>query len=209
MLELNDLLARAGLPLAERLLIRISAELWPGNWESLASCFSKAKQHGLSRKLVEETLLQAVLFCGFPRAISGFEALQKTWPAATPPSGGELPPTEQADAGNQLFQTIYGKNDTAVRKMLRSFHGELHDFVMQAAYARVLTRPAMPPQLRELIATGTLAVMQQAPQMVAHGRGAMNFGADSTALFETLVTATGNVPLSEILLRKITSRSPG
>jgi AhpD family alkylhydroperoxidase len=73
--------------------------------------------------------------------------------------------------------------------MLATFHGELHAFVLDVAYGRILSRPALPPRDRELLAVAALAALQQTPQLVAHGRGAIHFGADPAALREALHVA--------------------
>jgi alkylhydroperoxidase/carboxymuconolactone decarboxylase family protein YurZ len=76
--------------------------------------------------------------------------------------------------------------------MLRGFHPDLHDFVLESAYGRVLSRPGLPPAERELLAVGSLAAMEQIPQMIAHARGARRFGASREAVQEAMFTAFGD-----------------
>ncbi|MBK8099757.1 MAG: carboxymuconolactone decarboxylase family protein [Planctomycetes bacterium] len=188
-MSFQSLLARPGLAAGIRHLIAAKAAIWPADWARFGEVLQSARTQGVPRAELEETLLQATLFYGFPRVVSAFDVLGRDWPAPTSPTGGALPIAEQAGAGRRLFAQIYGRNDAAVRAMLASFHGEFHDFVLEAAYGRVLTRPGLPPRVRELLAAGALAVMQQIPQFVAHARGALSFGADREQLRETLVTA--------------------
>ncbi|HEB51892.1 MAG TPA: carboxymuconolactone decarboxylase family protein [bacterium] len=172
-----------------RTLIGCATAIWHADWPRLERWAELARQLGQPRADIEETLLQCVLFCGFPRVITAFEHAARAWPSERPPQGGALPPERQRAAGEELFATIYGKNQTAVRAMLASYHGELHDFVFEAAYGRILTRPHLPPQTRELIAVGVLVAQRQKRQFAGHARGAMHLGASLEELREVLVTA--------------------
>lgn len=174
------------LPPDLRSLVRCKIAIWPGAWEALGAELRSARSAGFARSGYEETLLQAVLFYGFPRIVTAFEVLTREWPTAAAPAGGALPRAEQTAAGEGLFAAIYGKNTNAVHALLRGFHGEFHDFVLEAAYGRVLTRPGLAPLAREVLAVAALATMQQIPQLVAHARGALHFGADDEGLDEVM-----------------------
>ncbi|MBL8722949.1 MAG: carboxymuconolactone decarboxylase family protein [Planctomycetes bacterium] len=191
---LGELLERPGLAPGNRLLVHGMASIWRGAWPELHEAVAVGRARGLPRADFEELLLQAVLFCGFPRVVTAFETLAEVWPVAEPPAGGGLPPAERGTAGRQLFAAIYGKNDAAVRGMLQRHHGELHDFVLEAAYGRILARPGLSPHVRELVAVGALAAMRQQRQFVAHARGALHFGSSLAELREVLVTVFGAEP---------------
>ena len=189
-MALDDLLARPGLPPTERLLVRIKALLWPGRWDELRDCFARAREAGVTRRQVEEALLQGILFCGFPRSIHGFGVLAEAWPAASEPAGGGLATADQPAAGREFFAAIYGKNSDTVQAMLKGYHGELHDFVLDVAYGRVMARPGLEPRVRELLAVGVLALLGQTRLVISHGRGALHFGADDVQVYEAIYTAT-------------------
>lgn len=187
-MTLDELLARSGLPPALRLLVLGLAAVWRGDWPTLAACARRGRAAGQPRQDFEETLLQAVLFAGFPRVVTAFETLAGVWPATTPPTGGALPAAEQAAAGRALFAAIYGRNEAAVHGMLRGFHAEFHDFVLDAAYGRILSRPGLPARIRELLACGVLAAQDQLRQFAGHARGALHLGATREELREVLAT---------------------
>ncbi len=187
-MRIDDLLARSGLSGELRLLVLTLVAAWRGDQTTLAEVARRGKLRGQRREDFEETLLQAVLFAGFPRVVSAFETLAEAWPTDTAPRGGALPVAEQAAAGQDLFAAIYGRNEKAVHAMLRSFHGEFHDFVLEAAYGRILTRPGLSGRVREMLATGVLAAQDQRRQFAGHGRGAMHLGATRDELREVLVT---------------------
>ena len=104
---------------------------------------------------------------------------------------GGPPPPEQAPAAQALFARIYGPNEASVRAMLKTFHGDVHDFVLEAAYGRILTRPHLGPRVREVLAVAVLAAQDQLRQFVAHARGALHFGSNLAELRETLVSVFG------------------
>lgn len=150
----------------------------PAAWDRFTASVLRARDHGASRTEVEEALLQATLFFGFPRTVTAFEAMQRCWPATTAPQHGALPHAEQAAAGRALFDAIYERNASSVHGLLASFHPDFHAFVIESAYGRVLARPGLGPMVRELLAVAGLAALQQVPQLVAHARGALRFGAE-------------------------------
>ena len=193
-MQIDEHLRRPGLSPALRVLVAVAAATWRADWSQLVTWTARAAALDHEREGLEETLLMCVLFCGFPRAITAWGHVSTTWPAEPAPRGGALPAEEQQAAGSALFAEIYGKNDAQVRDMLRSFHGELHDFVLQAAYGRILTRPGLPPRSRELIAVGVLAAQDQRRQFLGHAKGARRLGATHEQLEEVLHTTFGDDP---------------
>jgi alkylhydroperoxidase/carboxymuconolactone decarboxylase family protein YurZ len=191
-MPLDALLARPGLPVPTRILVAIATAIWRGDWQRLQDLVGRAQAAGVARNDLEETLLQAVLFCGFPRVVTAFETLQEAWPVPSAPTGGSVPPEQQAAAGRALFAGIYGRNTDAVDAMLRSFHADFHAFVLEAAYGRILARPGLSAKVRETIAVGLLAAQEQVRQFAGHARGAMHFGANKDELREAVVTAIGD-----------------
>lgn len=188
-MDIQPLLARDGLPAQTRALVGAAAAVWRADWSKLTAWTDGARAHAAPRAELEETLLMCVLFCGFPRAITAWGVVDEAWPVQEPPTGGALPADEQAGAGSTLFTAIYGDNDAQVRAMLRGYHGELHDFVLEAAYGRILTRPALAAATRELVAVGVLAAQGQRRQFLGHARGAQHLGATREQLREVLWTA--------------------
>lgn len=202
-MHLHDLLARHGLEPPVRLLVLALVAIWRGDWQRLADCARRAQELGQARQDFEETALQAVLFAGFPRTVTAFETLAAAWPSSTPPAGGALPVADQPAAGRALFAAIYGRNESAVHAMLRGFHPDFHDFVLEAAYGRVLSRPGLSPRVRELMAVGVLAAQDQLPQFVGHARGALHFGATKVELREVLVSVFGDTAQVDDWLRRV------
>src|SRR5690606_37937754 len=181
----------------------VSARIVPGDWEGLEAAIRAFRACGGPRTDLEETLLQATLFSGFPRAVSAFAVLEREWPAAEVHGGGSPPLEQRASAGRALFDAIYAENAPAVHAMLRRYHPDFHAFVLEAAYGGILARPAVDPRTRELLAVGSLAALDQVPQLVAHARGARRFGATREQVAECLFTALGDDAVVADHMRRI------
>lgn len=189
---------------AESILCLASAfgAIGPADWERFRAAVLRARELGASRAEVEEAVLQATLFFGFPRTVTAFETLHGCWPAAQAPQRGALPAAEQPGAGRALFDAIYDRNGPAVHGLLASFHPDFHDFVIESAYGRVLARPGLGPMVRELLAVAGLAALQQAPQLVAHARGALRFGATLDQVRDCMAAGgIGGAQAAELLAR--------
>ena len=156
--------------------------IWRADWPRLRERAAALRSAGCPRGDLEELLLQAVLFCGFPRVVSAFAALDEAWPASAPPAGGALPPAAQPQAGRELFTAIYGEHAPTVEAMLRACHADFHAFVLEVAYGRVLARPALAARDRELLAAALLAAQDQPRQFVSHALGALRLGATRAQL---------------------------
>ena len=143
----------------DRILVHLNASLAAPDWPRFEAAVSLAKELGHDRTLVTECLLQATLFFGFPRVVSAFERLTACWPSAPSPNDARVPEPDRPDRGRELFDAIYGSNAGAVHDMLASFHPEFHDFVLESAYGRILSRSPLTPRQRELCAVGALAAL--------------------------------------------------
>ncbi|MCR9245691.1 MAG: carboxymuconolactone decarboxylase family protein [bacterium] len=193
-MSIAHLLDRPGLAVDERLLVLGLAAIWRADWPRLREVARLGQDRDLPRAAFEEMLLQSVLFCGFPRAVTAFEQFGEAWPAPSPPRGGALPAGEQRQAGDALFDAIYGKNSTSVRGMLTGFHADFEAFVLEVAYGRILARPGLDGRRRELLAIGALAASDQKRQFAGHARGALHLGATRNELREVLETVFADRP---------------
>jgi alkylhydroperoxidase/carboxymuconolactone decarboxylase family protein YurZ len=187
-MSIDRLLARPGLDPTLRLLAVSLVAIWRADWATLREAARAGAGRGLARADFEEMLLQAVLFCGFPRVVTAFEEFTAEWPATAPPAGGAVPPERQGAAGRELFDAIYGRNAEMVRALLGSFHADLRGFVLEVAYGRILARPGLSGRVRELLAIAALAASDQRRQYAGHARGALHLGATREELREVLAT---------------------
>lgn len=185
-MDLSAELARPGLDGPLRLLALTMGAIRPADWSFFREVVDRARHDGVARADFEETLLQAILFFGLPRIVTSFEQLSDIWPVAEAPEGGSVPADDYYSRGRELFAAVYAHNDQAIRDRLRSFHAEFHDFVIEAAYGRILARDGLDPRTRELLAVTALWGLDQQPQLITHARGALHFGATREAVAEAM-----------------------
>lgn len=156
---------------------------------------------------VEEALLQAYLFLGFPATIWAFgiwrplrssldlpAARPGKWTDASVRESTDGPDGEDADDlavrwrrfGEAVCARIYGANYGKLRENVRRLHPELDRWMIMEGYGKVLSRPHLDLVTRELCIVALLAVTSWAPQLHSHLRGALNAGADPAEVEEAL-----------------------
>lgn len=139
---------------------------------------------------VDEVLLQAHLFVGFPIAI---EALMR-WrevcgqpPAAAVDEGAEL----WAARGAAVCERVYGANYPKLRANVRGVHPELDRWMVEGGYGRVIGRSGLDLATRELCVAALLVVWDSPRQLHSHLRGAINAGASPAELTAAVEIAAG------------------
>ena len=124
----------------------------------------------------------AHLFGGFPRAIQGLKALERALASRglAPPRDPEPGRRERAAdrrRGERLFRRIYGASSDKVIALLDATAPGFSSWVIEDAYGRVLTRPALGARERELLAVAALVALRCPTQLESHVRGARRLGA--------------------------------
>lgn len=176
---------------SEQRLVRLSAAIALGAWDELRRLRREAPAGEPDRRW-REVLLQSHLFAGFPRAVEAASVLAAVGGLGTP-EPDELDRTSDPAAGRALFDAIYAENAATVRAALDEAHPELARWIAEHAYARVLARPGLAPDRRELAAVAALAAQGQDRQLASHARGAVRLGATRAELEEALTTLEGLV----------------
>lgn len=174
-------------PPLPRSLIELTVLAVLGRFEAL-----RAWRKGLAEvpgRAHREALLQVHLFAGFPRLVEACGVLEEC--GGLGPIGPEERLGWQPDRGRglELFGRIYAAQSAAVAGSLERFHPELAEWVLGHAYGRVLTRPGLSGEQRELLAVAALIATDQERQLASHVRGAARLGAgraDLEALLEAL-----------------------
>ncbi|WP_347241721.1 carboxymuconolactone decarboxylase family protein [Thermus sp.] len=85
----EEVLARPGLDLKTRELLAITALIALGSPKELATHLEGALRVGATEREVRETILQAALFLGFPRALAAMKLFQKVLKGRGAPHEGE------------------------------------------------------------------------------------------------------------------------
>ncbi len=140
---------------------------------------------------VEEVLLQAYLFLGFPAAIWAFGIWRSLAPGrrrTERDDHGPLP-LEAGEGATDLVSTwerageavcgrVYSSNYEKLRRNVQALHPELDRWMILEGYGKVLSRPTVDLPTRELCIVASLAVTGWEPQLHSHLRGALNAGAE-------------------------------
>lgn len=207
--ELRILHRKPGLATSTRYLASIEALIALGKERLLHAIFELALEEEVDLIHIHEAMLQACIFCGFPRTINAFAVLRRYLLERGNGLDEKSPPlldersAEQMDVmGVNLFRTIYQYNHFEVLKALEMDHPELPGWVIRDVYGKVLTRPALEPKERELAAVAALTVSRVYPQLLSHIKGGLNLGADKSEVKEVILQMEAYVP-KEIVRRAL------
>lgn len=164
-------------------LLRLFVACALGDWEEVRRARREAGPGEPDRRW-REAWLQVHLFAGIPRQVEAAQVLLQEGGLGDPdPDEVEGAPTTDGEArGVALFERIYEDDAEAVRSMLARAHPEFERWVLEHAYGRVLTRPGLSPDRRELLAVVALAALGQERQLASHARGALRCGATAEEL---------------------------
>ncbi len=169
---------------SERALARLTAAIVLGRRDELVALRRSAAPGEPDRRW-RESVLQAHLFAGFPRVVEACHVLQGAG-GLGPPETGEVGDERSPSAGSALFELIYADRAGEVRAELAGYHPELARWIETHAYGRVLARPGLAADRRELLAVAALAAQGQERQLAAHARGAVRLGASAEEVCEVV-----------------------
>lgn len=175
--------ARAGaivpaLDAATRALVRLSARIAAGSEEEVRASCTECLECETPVGWVEETILQAYLFAGFPRALNAAREWRRI-------SGVEAPAAEDLPApdlarwtrqGEETCATVYGKFYEKLRHNIRALHPALDEWMIAEGYGKILSRPGLELRLREFCIVAACVAAGQDRQLHSHLHGAVNAG---------------------------------
>ena len=97
---------------------------------------------------------------------------------------------------------VAGKSyvDKALSNGSSDFARPMQQFVTEAAWGSIWTRPGLEPKQRSLLNLGMLMALNRSPELAVHTRGALNNGASEIEIRETLLHAS--VYCKFVLLRR-------
>lgn len=161
---------------ATRALVRLAAVVSAGNDQDVTEAVTRSRET-ISAEWVEELILQTHLFAGFPRALNAMRAWRRVCPEpASAESTGS--PTTWRVLGEATCETVYGDMYERLRANIRHLHPALDDWMVIEGYGKVLSRPGLDLQRRELCIIAACAASLQDRQLHSHLRGALNAGVE-------------------------------
>ena len=167
------------------LLLRLSVGICRGDWNLLRS-LRRSAPAGQPDRAWREAVLQTHLFAGFPRVVEAVGVLAEAGGLGTPEEEEAGYGPDDFDAGAELFGRIYGPSAGRVEDQLARGHPVLARWILGHAYGRVLARPGLSPDRRELCAVACLAALGQDRQLASHVRGGLRCGATAGELRDAL-----------------------
>lgn len=175
----------------DELLVGLSAALARDQDARLRRLLVRAAERGWNLE-VDEALLQAHLFVGFPRALN---ALSR-WRSIRSDAGFEPEDPEpfgtrpdRVGTGVELCREIYGSAYASLRMRARELHPAIDRWMVEDGYGKVLCRPGLSMERRELAVVGILAVQGVEQQLHSHLRGALRVGCSLERVESALGTA--------------------
>ena len=184
-------------------LVRLSAIITSGSESDLREAFADVRDT-VPAEWVEELVLQSYLFAGFPRGLTA----AREWRRASgrdAPSFDEGADYSNADAwrarGEETCATVYGARYEALRVNVRALHPALEAWMIVEGYGKVLSRPGLDLQRRELCVIASCAAARQNRQLHSHLHGALNVGA-APADIEAAIMSIADI-LGEAETRKV------
>ena len=182
-------------------LVRVAAALAAGKIDVLRDRFGAARAAGVPDRWIEELLLQSLLVVGYPLALVAFGVWREvSGPVSGPRDGGrggeELAHEDWqawAQRGSTVCAAVYGRAYHKLLLNLRALHPALEDLVLVDAYGKVIGRPGLDLQRRELCTVAAIAVLGAAQQLHSHLRGALNTGASREEVEAVLAVIDGDL----------------
>jgi 4-carboxymuconolactone decarboxylase len=167
-----------------RRLVRIAAVVAAGSESEVRDALGMAE--GVPVVWIEELLLQTYLFAGFPRALNAFREWRRRVPV--PPDAGvpEVDVRHWEARGRETCQAVYGRMYDKLRHNIDELHPALDSWMIVEGYGKVLSRPGLDLQRRELCIVAACVASGQERQLHSHLHGALNVGVPASVVRESL-----------------------
>ena len=178
-------------------LVRLAAQITGGSEEAVREAFAECTAESVPPEWMEEVVLQSYLFAGFPRALNA----AREWRRALGGTGAER--KEKVELyenvfswrmqGEETCEVVYGKNYEKLRNNIRALHPALDDWMIVEGYGKVLSRPGLDLQRRELCIIAACVAAGQDRQLHSHLHGALNAGVPAPVVSAALTCLDGVV----------------
>ena len=189
----SDRLSRSSSDLNSRqkYAVLVSASLVQRKDDILKRDLQRALDHAFSFTELVELILQSLLFDGYPCALEGLIALKELNSSALPADESlEAYSTENLHLwdtrGKTLCKQIYGPNFNRLLQNVSALSPTLREWMLLEGYGRVLARPALSIDLREMGIIAILTVKGLPRQLHSHLRGALRVGVSARQLEDAI-----------------------
>lgn len=168
-------------------LTEISVALATRSPAAIEAALTRAHQ-AADPRAVEEVLLQAYLFLGFPATLDGLARWRVRVPGLSELDSQE-DPAVWMERGPEILARVYGAQAQPLRDSVRALHPAVERWMVAEGYGKVLGRGGVSLQQREISILAQLAVLGPSPQLYSHLRGALRVGVTPEDIAEALSLA--------------------
>lgn len=182
---------------ATRRLLVVAAALNEATLGGMVEQFQGARRAGTSAIWLEELVLEAALFVGYPKALVAAAALRQVEPKTNGDPGDAADYERWRDwksRGEVTGRRIYGANYDKLHENLGALHPAIKAWIVLDGYGRTISRPGLDLMRRELCAIAMLVAQNTPRQLHSHLRGALNNGASPGDVDEALMLLAPLVP---------------
>ena len=165
-----------------RTLVRLAASLTA---DEAAQVEVMDRAAALAPVEAEEVLLQSYLFLGYPAALNAF-SLWRRRTGREAPEPAEENPAVWPGRGEAVCRAVYADQYDRLRELMGGIHPDLDRWAVVEGYGKVLGRPELDLETRELCVAAQLAGTDATRQLHSHLRGCLNVGATADQVDDTL-----------------------
>jgi 4-carboxymuconolactone decarboxylase len=172
-----------------RRLVSLAGAIAWGDEAAIGRAAREAIDAGVPASWGDELLLQSVLICGWPRALTGARLWRQAG-AFLDPAAEDATDYSQWDRwksrGEATCRKVYGGTYDALRRNIHALHPAIDAAMIVEGYGRILSRPALDLARRELCTVAQIAVQGARRQLRSHLKGARNAGASVSVIEQVL-----------------------
>lgn len=182
-------------------LVDLAAVQAAGDTAGIDAAFDCLRAAGRETE-VEEALLQSYLFLGFPVAIETLRRWRTNGVATPEPADEDW--ELWLERGQRTCATVYGDHYEQLRRNIARFHPDLDVWMVVEGYGKVLGRPGLSLDIREMLIVATLVVQGNGGrrQLRSHLIGALNAGVAPDDVIRTIERAAAFAPPGSLKLAK-------
>jgi len=139
-------------------------------------------------RMFSELFLHLSLLLGFPTMLEGLATLRKI--AGKSRTVQERVQSAQlvARRGKKVLRRIYGKTFDRLLINLKFLHDIVPAVIVRDVYGRIVARPGMSLQEREIVNVVVLSIQRLDQQLYSHLRGALRIGVSGKTLRSAILT---------------------
>lgn len=187
----GDIYSREGTSLKQKEVAVVAALTALGNAiPQLKVHINGALNVGCSVEELVEIMIQMSVYCGFPSAINGINALKEVIKDRN--IDFEAVPNEMCrnrfEVGTEMLDTLEEGHIEELKEKLNSIAPDMVNFIIQHAYGSIYSRKNLEAKYRQIATISALTVKGTAqPQLAFHIKAGLSAGLSKEEIIETII----------------------